>query len=110
MTKYMVLFVAPVGFQEQMQNASPEEGKKVMDMWMVWFGKCGSAIIDGGTPLGKGRTVTSAGKTKGQSQVAGYTIMQADDIGSVENLLDGHPHLMMPGTSIDVLEMMPVEM
>jgi hypothetical protein len=110
MTKYMVLYMAPLGSEEQMQNASPEEGKKVMDMWMAWYGKVGSAVVDGGTPLGKGRNVSKTGKGKGQSQVAGYTIMQADNMSSIEKLLDGHPHLMMPGASIDVLEMMPIEM
>ena len=110
MTKYMVLYIAPLGFEEQMQNTSPEEGKKVMDMWMAWYNKVGSAVVDGGTPLGKGKNVSKAGKGKAQSQVAGYTIMQANDMNSVESLLDGHPHLMMPGASIEVLEMMPIGM
>ena len=37
--------------------ATPEEGKKAMDAWGAWFGSMGSAVVDGGNPMGKSSTV-----------------------------------------------------
>ena len=37
-----------------------------------------------------------------------YSILQAGSADEVESILEGHPHLAMPGTSIEVLEIIPV--
>jgi hypothetical protein len=39
-------------------------------------------------------------------EISGYSIMQADSAEALGAVLDGHPHLSMPGSSIDVLEML----
>ena len=41
------------------------------------------------------------------SEVSGYSIMQADSAAALDAVLEGHPHLHMPGASIEVLEMLP---
>jgi len=51
--KFMILHVAPVSAEVQM-NVSPEEVKKGMEPWNAWYKKCGKAIVDFGAPLGKG--------------------------------------------------------
>ena len=56
MAKYMLLYLSPVSAEQQM-NVSPEEMQKGMEPWMAWFGKLGSAILDGGQPLGQGANV-----------------------------------------------------
>ena len=48
------------------------------------------------------------GITKGQTQVTGYTIVQAKDIDAAKSMLTDHPHLMMPKASLDILEIMPI--
>ena len=110
MKKFILLYMAPISAEEQMKNASPEDMKKGMAPWMAWFQKAGSAIVDGGAPLGMGMNVTQAGSSKGQSHVAGYSIVQANDMETVMAMLKDHPHFMMPGASIEVLEAMPMSM
>ncbi len=111
MKKYLVLYMAPVSAEEQMQGAGTDDGQKVMDMWMAWMGKAGAAIVDGGTPLGHGMNFTPTSSAKVQAPyVAGYAIMQADNMDSLKDTLTGHPHYMLPGGSIQVLEMMPISM
>jgi hypothetical protein len=105
MMKFMVLYMAPIAAEELM-NVSPEEMKKGMEPWMVWYKKCGKAIVDQGTPLGKGICVDNKGTSKGKSQVTGYSIVQAKDMGDAKAMLMDHPHLMMPKASIEILEMM----
>ena len=41
-------------------------------------------------------------------QIRGYSILQGASIDDIVRLMDGHPHLMMPGASIDVLEVLPM--
>ena len=111
MKKFMLLYMAPVTAEEQMAiKMDPEEGKKVMDAWTAWYDKCGSAMVDPGTPLGNGKTYATESVGARTSQVAGYSIVQADNLDVVMQMLEGHPHLMMPGFSIEVLESMPIQM
>jgi hypothetical protein len=103
--KFMVLYMAVVAAEEQM-NVSPEEMKKGMEPWVAWYKKYGKAIVDQGTPLGKGICVDNKGSSKGKTQITGYSIIQAEDIDTAKAMIVDHPHLMMPKASIEVLEMM----
>jgi hypothetical protein len=109
MKKFMILYMAPVSAEQQM-NVSPEEMKKGMEPWMAWFKKAGTAIVDMGTPLGNGMNYTKSGATKSKSEVTGYTIMQADSMDAVKAMIADNPHFMMPKASIEVFEMMPMIM
>ena len=88
----------------------PEDMKKGMEPWMAWFKKAGTAIVDMGTPLGNGMNYTKSGATKSKSEVTGYTIMQADSMDAVKAMIADNPHFMMPKASIEVFEMMPMQM
>ena len=104
MAKYMILYRATTSARDQMANATPEQMKAGMDAWMTWAGKAGDAVVDLGTPLAPS---THVGATAASGEdVCGYSILQAASAQDITNLLDGHPHLEMPGSSIDVLEML----
>ena len=105
----MILYMAPAAAEEQM-NVSPEEMKKGMEPWMAWYKKSGKAIVDMGAPMGKRTCFDKKGSSKGQTQVTGYTIVQAKDMEAVKSILKDHPHLMMPKASIEALEIMPMTM
>jgi hypothetical protein len=77
-----------------------------MDAWMAWAGRAGSAITDMGSPTQLVATVGVSGATS--DFVGGYSLMEAESSDELEGLLDGHPHLMMEGASIEVLELLPV--
>jgi hypothetical protein len=105
----MILYMAPVAAEVQM-NVSPEEMKKGMEPWMAWYKKCGKAIVDQGAPLGKGACLDKKGAAKSQTQVTGYSIVQAKDLEAAKEIVTDQPHLMMPKASIEVLEIMPMTM
>lgn len=92
MPKYLVLYRSPVSAREQMANATPEQAQAGMNAWLAWADKAGPAIVDLGAPL------------DGDGDVAGFSILQADSRGSIEDVLSDHPHRHLPGASIDVLE------
>ena len=105
----MILYMAQVSAEKQM-NVSPEEMKKGMEPWNAWYKKHGKAIVDMGAPLGMGMHFTKQGNSEGKTQITGYTIVQAADMEAVKAIVASHPHFMLPKASIEVLEIMPMQM
>jgi hypothetical protein len=106
MTKFMVLYKSTTSAKEQMANATPEEAKAGMDAWMAWSAEAGNAIVDLGAPLQARSEVHSGSAVDNFSKASGYSILQADSVGDLTALLRKHPHLQMPGSSIEILEML----
>lgn len=104
MPNYVVLYNAPVSASDQIENNDPEMAAAAMQAWNDWSARVGSGMVDLGTPLGNGRRVTTSGSGEADTEVAGYSILTADDVDTAVGLLDGHPHLQMPGASIEVHE------
>lgn len=60
-----------------------EEHTKVMDAWGQWLGSMGTAVIDGGNPVGQSTTINSNRKVEsngGTNPVSGYSLIEASDI------------------------------
>lgn len=109
MKKFLLLYMAPVSAEEQMKNTNPEDGKKMMEVWTKWYEKAGPAIVDGGMPTQK---VATVGNANGNSEgfIGGYSIVQAENVDEVKEMVKDHPHLMMPGgASIDILELLQMQ-
>ncbi|MDR6506862.1 YciI family protein [Arthrobacter oryzae] len=104
MKKFVVLYIATQSAQELMAESSPEAAQEGMKAWMQWADKAGEALVDLGTPLGAGKEVTSTGVSDTESTVGGYSVLQAEDMDGALALLEGHPHLMLPGASIRAYE------
>jgi len=108
MKKFLVLYKAPVEAFAQMMKATPEQQKAGMDAWMAWGKKAASSIVDMGAPLGKALRVTPSGVTPTSNDLGGYSILQAESKEALAATLKGHPHFMMPDSSIEITELMPM--
>jgi hypothetical protein len=109
MSKFFVLYLAPVAAIDQMMaNSTPEQMKAGMDAWMTWMKNNKGALADMGAPLGKTKRVTSAGISSVRNEVTGYTIVEAESHDAAAKMVVGHPHLMVPGAYIDVLSVTPI--
>lgn len=105
MAKYLVLYRASISAQEQMASGQPEQAQAGMELWMQWAGKAGSAIVDMGSPL---QSVTTVGTT-GLPLVGGFSVLEADNVDALKEILEDHPHFHTPGESgIEVLEFLPI--
>ena len=111
MKKFIVIYYATADEKKQWENAKPEDMKKGMDAWMAWVEKCGSGVVDVGAPLGNGQKVGTSGSSPSTKDVAGYSVLQAEDMDGAVEMLKGHPHLEMGGgCGIEVYEAMPHSM
>ena len=86
--------------------ATDEQKAQVMDAWGQWMGGMGSAVVDGGNPVGKSSTVNSDGSVSddgGSNPVSGYGLFEAADLQRALEMAKGCPILQMGG-SVEVAE------
>ena len=100
MAKY--LFVYHGGSKPETE----EEIAKAMDDWGKWFGAMGSAVIDGGNPVGTSSTVHSDGSVVhdgGANPASGYSLIEASDLDDALAKAKGCP-IRDVGGSVEVAE------
>ena len=83
-----------------------EEVAAVMDAWGQWFGSMGSAVVDGGNPVGMSSTVNSDGSVSndgGANPASGYSLIEAANVDEAIEKAKGCPVLPSGGT-VEVAE------
>ena len=110
MKKFLVLYKASTeAFQQMMKSTTPEQQKAGMEAWMTWSKKAGSSIVDMGGPLGKSLRVAKGGTVSPVvNDLGGYSVMQAESKEALAATMKEHPHFMMPESSIEIIELMPI--
>jgi len=110
MKKFLVLYKASTeAFQQMMKSSTPEQQKAGMEAWMKWSKEAASSIVDMGAPLGKSVRVAKGGATSPVvNDLGGYSIMQAESKEALAVTMKAHPHFMMPESSIEIVELMPL--
>ncbi|MFN8620215.1 MAG: hypothetical protein U0869_05650 [Chloroflexota bacterium] len=80
---------------------SPEEGAKVMAIWVDWFKGLGTGTIDMGNPTGPSKSVTPGGAVAdAPSGPTGYSIIGADSLDAAVAIAKTCPVLHAGGTVI----------
>jgi hypothetical protein len=85
---------------------TPEEGAEVADAWEAWFASMGRAVVDGGNPVGRAKTVASDGGVSeggGPNPVSGYSVIEADSLDAAVVLAHNCP-VLASGGSVEVAE------
>ncbi len=110
MKKFLALYMAPVAAMEKMMKEStPEQMKQGMSEWQDWMTEHADAITDSGGPLGKTKRVTLEEISDTKNDIGGYTIIEADSHEAAAELFQSSPHFkMMPGATVEILEIMPM--
>jgi hypothetical protein len=101
-SKFLVLYRAPISARQQLESSTPEQRQAGMELWQAWSSNAGSAIVDLGAPLGDGILV---GDGESYNDIAGYSILEADSEQALVGLLRDHPHFHAPGGQIEAHEM-----
>lgn len=65
--------------------------------FMAWLGNAGSAVADPGAPVAYTDQI-SAGAPSPAAEIVGYSVMKADSIEAMQELLASHPS--WPGTEL----------
>jgi hypothetical protein len=109
MKKFLVLYKASADAFQQMSKSTPDQQKAGMQAWMAWSQKAGKSIVDMGGPLGKSVRVAKGGQVSpATNDLGGFSIMTAESKESLAASMKEHPHFMMPDSSIEIIELMPI--
>lgn len=93
MKKFIVIYHMPPSAMEWTES-TPESKEEGMKQWFAWKDRMGDKLIDFGSPLGKGIKLNPDGTSgEGSSNVAGYSIIQAEDAEAAIEAMENHPHL-----------------
>ena len=82
-------------------GGAPSSPDEVKNAWGEWFGSMGSAVIDGGNPVGKSSTVKPDGSLAnggGANPVSGYSLIEASSLEDAHKKAKGCPLLKRGGT------------
>lgn len=84
---------------------TPEAGAAVMAKWNAWFEGMGSAVVDGGNPVGLSKTVTVTGVADngGANPASGYSIVSAGTIDDAAAKAKDCP-ILESGGSVELAE------
>ena len=85
---------------------SESEVAEVMNAWGEWFGAMGSAVVDGGNPVGMSSTVKSDGSVAndgGSNPASGYSLIEASSLEDALGKAKGCP-ILKSGGSVEVAE------
>jgi hypothetical protein len=77
--------------------------------WQAWMEKHLAAVVAGGGPLGKTKTVTGHGIDDASNDLSAFVIVQAESHEAAAKLFEKHPHFtIFPGESIEVMPVLPI--
>lgn len=104
MTNFMFLYSGGSMAQTEAEQAAQ------LQAWGAWFGKLGSAVVDGGNPFTPAtKHVTSNGKV-GDGVVGtpatGYSVAKADSMAAAVEIAKGCP-VLQSGGQISIYEIHP---
>ena len=72
---------------------TPEQSEEREAAFAAWIEKLGPALIDVGSPFATSASVRDDGSEGTASELAGYSIVEADDLATAKALTDGLPFL-----------------
>ena len=110
MKRFLVLYMAKgAAFEKMMKAATPEMREAGMQAWMTWMGANKNAIVEPGAPVGKTKRIDAKGASDVKNAVGGYSVVQAATHAQAAKLFKkDHPHLQMPGTWVELVEILPM--
>src|SRR5438067_1721636 len=109
MARFMLLYQSDAQAADLMANATEEEMQAGMAEWQAWYEKAGGPdVLEWGMPLQPRMHYENGRSSDSTSGASGYSIATAGSLDDVLQLISDHPHLKREGSSIEVLELLPM--
>jgi len=105
--KFMVLYLAPTSVLEDWAKTDPEVRKnaeqKMQIEWRKWM-EDHAKMINLTEAGGKTKRVTANGISDTKNDIMLYSFVEAETHDEVTKIFASHPHLQIPQSSIEVME------
>jgi hypothetical protein len=108
MKKFLVTYLAPAAVIDDWKKTEPAKRKdaeeKMQGEWKKWMSDHTTMFVDKGAGVGKTRRVTAQGTSDAKNDIMLYAIVEAESHEAAAKTFEGHPHLQIPRSSIEVME------
>jgi len=112
MKRFLVLYMIPASVMDGWKQTSPENRRAAEDKMsreiQAWSNGRSKIFTDPGAGLGKTKRITSSGALHARNDLAMYAIVHGDSQDAVAKVFESHPHLQIPESSIEVMELLPL--
>lgn len=111
MKKFLVLYLTPVSVLDDWAKADPAKRReaegKMRGEWQRWMEEHAKMVKET-TAGGKTKRVSSNGTSDTKNEIMLYSIVEAETHEAAAKVFEGHPHLQIPQSSIEVMEIRPM--
>mgnify|MGYP000114919763 CR=1 FL=1 len=105
MKKFLVIYgMSSDAIADFMQNSTKEQQEADMKDWNEWMENNKEHMADMGNPVGKNTRLTKDSVEEISNDIAGYSIMQAESKEDLIEIIKTGPHLNMPKSYTEVME------
>ena len=112
MKKFLVTYLAPASIIDDWKKTEPDKRKqaeeKMQGEWKKWMSDHTKMLVDKGAGVGKTKCVTAQGTSDMRNDIMLYTVVEAESHEAAAKTFEGHPHLQIPQSSIEVMEINPL--
>ena len=112
MKKFLVTYLVPASIIDDWKKTEPDKRKqaeeKMQGEWKKWMSDHTKMFVDKGAGVGKTKCVTAQGTSDMRNDIMLYTVVEAESHEAAAKTFEGHPHLQIPQSSIEVMEINPL--
>ena len=112
MKKFLVTYLAPPSVIDEWKKTEPEKRQqaeqKMQDEWKKWMSDHSKMFADTGAGVGKTKRVTAQGTANTRNDIMLYGVVEAESHDAAARTFAEHPHLQIPQSSIEVMEINPL--
>ncbi len=108
MQKFLVMYLIPRAVLDDWKKVDPEQRKgseeKMMAEWQKWMSDHASMITDTWVG-GKTKRVVAGDTSDVRNDITLFSFIEAESHEAATAIFEKHPHLQIPQSSIEVMEM-----
>ena len=112
MKKFLILYLAPVSVVDEWKKTNPETRmvaeQKMQGEWHKWMNDHAKMLTDKGAGVGRTKRISPQGTADARNDIMLYAIVEAESHDAAAKAFHGHPHLQIPKSSIEVMEINPL--
>ena len=112
MKKFLVLYLAPASVLDEWKKTEPATRKaaeeKMQGEWRTWMSDHAKIFADAGAGVGKTKRVSAQGTSDSRNDIMLYAIVEAESHLAATKPFAAHPHLQIPQSSIEIMEINPL--
>jgi len=112
MKKFLITYLAPSTVIDEWKKTEPEKRKqaeeKMQGEWKKWMAEHAKMFADKGAAVGKTKRITEQGAADARNDIMLYSIVEEESHDAAARAFKGHPHLQIPQSSIEVMEINPM--